>query len=593
MGDGNAWYQYPNTKEAGLLLETQTENKIKLPSKWQFFSVIPFAFLYTSFIILGNLEKASELSALHNIGRILLWLLVSYVLLLFLCYGISQRKLLMKRVPLLSKVPAQRERQGKWYIFLLFFLFCFFSYLPFFLMYYPTWFNNDAIWQTEQILGMVPRSNHHPYFHTMIIQFFFRIGYRLSGTITGGLAFYTFWQMTVMALVFAFILYRLYKRGTRLLWLFIALLFYAVLPFNAVLTICMGKDEFFAATMFFYTWTTAEYAICGEKALEGSACEEKISGKGGKLWHFAYFASGLLVCLLRSNGIFIFMGTTVILLASDCFKRRLTEKAARRKYVCAALVFVCYLIYHGPVLNALQVEPPDTIEGLAMPAQHLTCAYLKGGELTEEEVAMIEKVVPTDKLEEAYNPYLFDPVKKLIREQGNQQAVEEQKWEYFKLWLRVGLRNPLQYMVAEVRQTMGYWAYRVRDYQYVYGEYFMVDNPFGVTAERKFFTYDDSLAMGQYLQGVQDFFNKVWSLGLNTWLMFFGLAYAAYERKNLMPYVPSLMLLLSLLLATPVYNEFRYIYGMFITLPFLFSYSFGIREGRAACGKEAADEKVV
>ena len=75
--------------------------------------------------------------------------------------------------------------------------------------------------------------------------------------------------------------------------------------------------------------------------------------------------------------------------------------------------------------------------------------------------------------------------------------------------------------------------------------------------------------------------------------MFFGLAYAVYERKNLMPYVPSLRLLLSLLLATPVYNEFRYIYGMFITLPFLFSYSFGIREGRAACGKEAADEKVV
>ncbi len=89
------------------MLETQTENKIKLPSKWQFFSVIPFAFLYTSFIILGNLEKASELSALHNIGRILLWLLVSYVLLLFLCYGISQRKLLMKRVPLLSKVPGK------------------------------------------------------------------------------------------------------------------------------------------------------------------------------------------------------------------------------------------------------------------------------------------------------------------------------------------------------------------------------------------------------------------------------------------------------------------------------------------------------
>lgn len=577
MPDENVWQQFLRTKEAGLLLETQTENQIKLPSKWQFISVIPFALLYTSFIIFGNLEKASELGALRNIGRILLWFLVSYAVLLFLCYGISQRKLLMKKVPFLSKLPAQRERQGKWYVFLLFFLLCFFCYLPFFLMYYPTWYNNDAIWQTEQILGMVPRSNHHPYFHTMIIQFFFRIGYGMSGTIAGGLAFYTFWQMAVMAFVFAFILYQLYRRGTRLLWLFIALLFYAVLPFNAVLTICMGKDEFFAAAMFFYTWMTAEYAVCGGKVSKSAA----------------YFISGLLVCLLRSNGIFIFLGTSVILLASDCFKRKLMEKAARRKYVCIALVFVCYLIYHGPVLNALQVEPPDTIEGLAMPVQHLTCAYLKGGELTEEEIEMIERVVPTDRLEEVYNPYLFDPVKALIREEGNQQVIEAHKWEYFKLWFRAGLRNPLQYVVAEVRQTMGYWAYRVRDYLYVYNEYFMVDNPFGVTAGRKLFTYDDSLAMGKYLQGFQDFYNKVWSLGLNTWLMFFGLAYAAYERKNLMPYVPSLMLLLTLLLAAPVYNEFRYIYGMFITLPFLFSYSFGIREGGAPCGKGAADEKVV
>ena len=60
-----------------------------------------------------------------------------------------------------------------------------------------------------------------------------------------------------------------------------------------------------------------------------------------------------------------------------------------------------------------------------------------------------------------------------------------------------------------------------------------------------------------------------------------------------MPYVPSLMLLATLLLATPVYNEFRYVYGMFITLPFLFSYSFGVGESGATCGKEASDEKVV
>lgn len=151
--------------------------------------------------------------------------------------------------------------------------------------------------------------------------------------------------------------------------------------------------------------------------------------------------------------------------------------------VCAALLSDMA----GPVLRALDVQPPDIIESLTMPVQHLTCAYLKGGELTEEEIEMIERVVPTERLEAEYNPYLFDPVKALIREEGNQAAIEEQKWEYLKLWFRAGLRNPLQYVVAEVRQTMGYWAYRVRDDLFVYGEYFMVDNPFGVTTERKLF----------------------------------------------------------------------------------------------------------
>lgn len=45
-----------------------------------------------------------------------------------------------------------------------------------------------------------------------------------------------------------------------------------------------------------------------------------------------------------------------------------------------------------------------------------------------------------------------------------------------------------------------------------------------------------------------------------------------------MVYVPFLMMLLTLLLAAPVYNEFRYAYGLFAAFPFLLSYSFGVRK---------------
>ncbi len=553
------------------MIEIHTDNKLHMPGRRQLLQLIPFALFYCGAAILGQLEKARTLGILRNLGRILLWFAGSYGVLLLLCVILSQRKG--------TVTPRRRRREGKWYVYVLFTAGCLLCYLPYFLMYFPGWLNNDAVWQIEQILGWTPGSNHHPYFHTLIMKCFFMAGYRLSGTYTGGAAFYTFSQVLIMAMVFGFFLYWLYKRGTRILWLILAFAFYAVLPVNGLLTICMGKDEFFTAALLFFAWMTVEFDLDAlTEAGRGKRAEYAHESRGRKklnrrtaLRGAAYFATGLLVCLLRSNGIFIFFGTVFILIVSKKVKSGIFPA---RTCVCGAAVLLCYMIWQGSVLHALDVEPPDTIEGLTMPVQHILCAYLKGGELTEEEIGMIDQVAPADQVGDYYNPWLFDIVKNFIREEGNQQVIEDNKWAYFKLWLGVGLRNPFQYMVAEVRQTAGYWAYDVKDYERVYGEYYMVDNPFGITAQRKLFTYENELAMHDFLMGFQDLYNKVWSLGLNTWLMVFGIAYLVYHRRNVMIYVPFLMLLITLLLATPVYNEFRYAYGLFAAFPILFAYSF-------------------
>ncbi|MCM1153972.1 MAG: DUF6020 family protein [Roseburia sp.] len=540
--------------------ERKNTGRPDIPSVWQFLVLIPFSFLYSLFIVLGDWEKAEARSGLQNFGSILLWMALSYVLLLLFCFILSHRGKIADSIPFLRRLPVQSKREGKWYVFLIFFLLCFLSYLPYFLMYYPTWLSNDAVWQLEQAVGWAPPSNHHPWFHTLLIKFFFMAGYRLFGTYTEAMAFYTFAQMVIMALVFAFLLYQLYKSGTRLLWLILATVFYAFLPLNGLMSICMAKDEFFTAALLVFAWLTVKMA--GREDAGIGCCA-------------AYFTAGLLVCLLRSNGIFVFLGTAVFL----------AVPFRRRKAICLAAVLLCYLFYHGPVLKAMDVEPADTIEALTMPTQHILCAYVKGGELTQEEAAMIDRVLPVEQVSSYYNPYLFDIVKAFIRENGNQEEIARQKWEYFKLWLHVGLRNPLRYLEAEVKQTAGYWALDVADYQYVVGEYYMVDNPFGVTTQRKVFSYDSELAMYKFLMKFQDIYNRVWSLGLNTWVLFFCFAYAAFSRKNVMIFVPFVMLLATLLLAVPVYNVLRYVYGLFMALPLLFSYSFG-REG-------VADEKVV
>lgn len=551
----------------------QTADKLHMPQRRQFLVLIPFALFYSVAAMLGELEKAAEMSILQNLVRWLLWFGGSYALLLLLCTVLSGRK-----------VAEVMNRQGRWYVYVLFTAGCLVCYLPYFLMYYPGWLNNDAVWQIEQALGWVPGSNHHPYFHTLILKVFFMIGYRLSDTYIGGVAFYTFCQILIMAMVFGFFLYQLYKRGTKIYWLALAFLFYAMLPINGLLTICIGKDEFFVASLLLFAWMTVNYDLeenvgtVESTHVDVRPDQRNDSGKHGVFRWCTYLLVGLAVCLLRSNGIFIFVGTAVVLLIDRM--RKGNGRFPVRTFLCVVAVLIGYLICHGPVLRAMHVEQPDTIEGLTMPTQHLLCAYLKGGELTEEEIEMIDQVAPVDQVGDYYNPWLFDIVKDYIRNEGNQQVIADNRREYFKLWLRVGLRNPLQYLVAEVRQTAGYWAYGVKDYEYVYGEYYMTDNPFDITTQRKVFSYDAELAMHNFLMGFQDLYNRVWSLGLNTWLMVFCLAYMAFDRRNALMFVPFIVLLVTLLLATPVYNEFRYAYGLFAAFPLLFGESFGVRNSR-------------
>lgn len=585
-------------------MEAQRDKRIHRPTGGRLLLLLPFAFCYAFFIVLGDWQRSAPYSNLQNMGRLLLWMAVSYGILFFICFLVENKKALADGAAAAVHLPeawrnvfyrlfsGKGERPARRWVWAVFFLLCLFCYLPYFLMYYPTWFNNDAVWQMEQALGMAAKSNHHPYFHTLIIKAFLTAGCGLFGTYTAAVAFYTFFQMALTAAVFSFFLYLLYLRGTGIFWLVLAAFFYALLPVNGMLSICMGKDAWFTAAFLLFVWAVSVCASGQENA---------------KNRWTVFFVTGVSVCLLRSNGIFIFLGTAFFLiLAGFCGRKKerqggrgISETAEhvqygggtrrdragedfrerRNMYVSVAAVLLTYLLWQGPALGALRVEPPDTIESLTMPTQHLLCAYVRGGNLTEEEVAMLEAVVPLAEIDAYYNPYLFDMTKNYIREHGNQQVIAEHKGDYAKLWLRVGLHNPMLYLEAEIRQTAGYYALHIPHEQILYSEYFMVDNPFGIETQRKLFSYDAGLAMGEFLQWFQRVYNRVWSLGMNTWLLLLAFACALYRRRKALAFVPCLMLLGSLLLAAPVYNEFRYAYGVFAALPFLGSLGFGEESG--------------
>jgi len=622
-------------------MESTKDRQIQPPTRREILLMLPIAFCYAFFIVLGDWQHSADYSNARNMGRLALWTVIAWGVLLLFGFFLENSGAIAKRLTArLAKnaiLPAGVRkvltvmflkgsgRRGHWWIWLVFSALCLLCYLPYFLMYYPTWFNNDAIWQMEQALGMAAKSNHHPYFHTLIVKLFLDAGSFLFGNLTAAVALYTFFQMTLTAAVFGFLLFLLYRRGTGFFWLVAAVCFYALLPVNGMLSICMGKDAWFTAAFLLFMWAVSECArpVKKEKPADGgngavysdvgrtndlSAVKgrRRFFGTTGGRW-FLFTVTGLAVCLLRSNGIFVFLGTAVFLMVSALWQERAArwenkrtaqdEKkrhgdredaqgavreregaapadgmAGWRKHplaISVLLVLLLYLLWQGPILSALHVEPPDTIESLTMPTQHLLCVYKRGGSLMAEQIDMLEAVVPLAEIDEYYNPYLFDMTKNYIRENGHQEVIAENKGAYAKLWLSVGLKNPMLYLEGEIRQTAGFYALRIPHETYLYGEYFMVDNPFGIENERKFFTYDDSLAMGRFLQRFQELYRRVWSLGANTWLLLFALACALYRKKRIAVFLPALCLLGSLMLATPVYNEFRYAYGVFAALPYL------------------------
>lgn len=523
--------------------ERRRENNRKIEltkSRRQLAVKVVFSVIYALFALLGEpdhwrelLESPMWLLLLCGIGTVLFsFVLLSVLFWLMDLAAERGRRAQRKKYPLSDK---------RFYAAAV--CLCLLCWLPWFLIEYPGWVSNDSVWQLEQICGQKAWSNHHPFLHTMLIQLFFEIGRGLTGSFAAGVGLYIFVQMVFLSCVYARILLDLYKKEIHPVWIAAAFLFYAVLPVNGIYAIGMGKDTLFAAVLLLFARDVYRLGR-GETAGKSLA------------------VTGLLVCMLRSNGILIFCGTAAGLIL--CGIRR---KQWMRITVCCAFVLISYLVYQGPVLDALKVERPDVIEGMTMPMQHMLSAYCNGGTLTQEQTEYLASIVPLEQLEDYYNASFFDLVKNHIREAGNQQIIAQDKGKFIWMWLTIGLKNPLQYLEAEVRQTYGYWGFHVETP--LYEQYRMAENPFGLTVERKLFSYDSGLKEAELLMRFQEDFHRIWSLGLTTWLLLACTAYALYRSRSVLPYLPYLFLFVSLLLATPVYAEFRYTYGIFVAIPFL------------------------
>ncbi len=409
---------------------------------------------------------------------------------------------------------------------------------------YPGVLSPDSISQVKQIMTGT-YSNHHPYYYTQVIRLCINLGMLLFDDINKAVCLYSCFSICMMALCFVYTVntidYITNNRGLTI----IIFLWYLVMPFHIIYAITMWKDVFFGGVVTGLVVSIYRY----------------LNNIGNnKINLIIIILMSLGTCLFRSNGFIAFAISTILFVV-------LFKNKYKKLLIIFVVVLISSYILKHPVLDSLNVSQPSIVESLSIPLQQISRVIVDEKELTSEEKELINKVTDIDVIKEKYKSTISDPVKYYIRDYGNVEYLKEHKFDFIKLYIEIGLKYPSEYIEAWVDQTKGYFNSGYDYWKWSTGLY---ENNFGInrTVNSEFISY--LLYRYSCWEGVH-VIQPFISIGFYVWITIICLYNAIMKRNKASAFVaiPFLAVIFTLLIATPVYSEFRYAYALFCGMPFV------------------------
>lgn len=514
------------------------------------------AILFATFEIIGySINTYLDLSGILKNNITLLKCLLKMLALVIVLYStikiiytyiLSYKKSNEKTIKIFT-----HNKRSFFLIWILIFLF----YIPYFLKFFPANITNDSLNQIIQCLGLVKITNHHPVFHTGIISIAMHIG-KIVGNYNIGAAIYSIAQMVIMSGIFSYTIYYMSKRNINIIIRLLTLAFYAIYPVHALYSMTMWKDILFGGVMLLFTINLCEIVTNSE----------------------SYFKSKKNIILLILNMIFVFLfrnnGIYIIILLLP-FAIILLRKYYKKILVIFSIVILLYMTIHGPVFKVLNIQKGSTREALSIPLQQfarVTRDHKKT--LTEEEKNSIYQFLPVDNLDELYYEKISDRVKNNFAD----EAFANNKLEFIKLWIGLGIKYPRTYVESFLCNSYGYW-YPEAIHWVVSKEIAEPRNE----AEESLQLEKKTIIQASIIDNVIDNITNrnipilcmSYSIGFVFWVFLTMLGYNIYKKeyKKCLIYLPILFLWLTCL-ASPVFCEFRYIYSLFTCIPILIGVNF-------------------
>lgn len=457
----------------------------------------------------GTIWAASENPWHRTVFHRILLRLPVYILAVFLCLLLADclREREQRENPHRRPGTLLNGRYG----FAILWILCFVSFLPAFLGGFPGLFAADAPNQVGWTFsGWL--TAHHPLLHTGILCSIFSVCRALSLGDNTAAAAYTLLQMLALSGIFAYLLWFL-KKEKAPLWLSAGTAIYLWLfPFHALMAVYTTKDTLFAGLL--VLCLIQIYKMCREP-------EEYFTGWRHMSAGFLCFA---LLFLFRNNGFH-----TIFLCAP--FLLVFLRKYWKKLLLLFAGLLLLYQFYNGPLLHILNAEPGNAREMYSIIMQTLGRTYAAGGDIRPEEMDVIRPVMDEETLS-LYTPGLSDPIKNHF----HTEAFDENRGEFLKTWLRVGLRNKKIYVDGFLNTVMPFW-YPGAEGEYLEFTCFDIEkeNPDYPHVQMKplsnvFHRYYTAVGTDAAFRGIP-VVRELLSMGFYFWLMVFAGLYVLYRRK--------------------------------------------------------------
>ena len=387
-------------------------------------------------------------------------------------------------------------------------------------------------------------SDHHPICYTLFLKFVYEVIGYFSKDLNITVIVLSICSLIVVSLVYGLVLETIAQIVHPYVSL-VLLLWYMLHPVHIVYSISIWKDVPFSlmVTLWIVTFIRGMYCI------------------GNKWGNFIFNVwGGIWICALRHNGKLAFIVLVIVLVFTSI---KIVEI---RRYVFASVLSLGIAIVLMNIgINSVNAEKVVSVDSLSIPLQQMSRVIVDGCEIDDESKMILSEFIDVDSIPDIYINYLSDPIKGAMYNGGNKEYFKTNTNDFVRVYFRLGLRHPIQYIKAWIDMTRGYWNGGYPDRKWVDS---IAENELGIHKYIRFPVIKQLYSEAFQFISRSRLLQPLTGVGIHIWIVVASFIVFIKKRKyvEILALLPLICIWGTLLIACPL-ADLSYILSVFTSLP--------------------------